>query len=452
MITRKIHMVCLVMLGIFLATGVSFYAAAKGKGKAKKKKKPVEMHMLQQPKWTSIEAGVNHVCATGDDGSVWCWGQNSYGQLGNILATFSSYTFPIQVTLGNQVISIAGGWHHTCVAAKSKKSKTNVFCWGRCQDARCSLDKKSKPGAAFWKLYDKLKKKKDTFSQYLVKNVIALNPFMAAGSDDAGSVSVGEQHTCVLKKDGTVWCWGRNNEGQLGIGFFTQKAESGGIRSSFNATQVEDITDVTALSAGFFHTCALRSDGTAWCWGRNKQGEVGSGTAKKYSKPMQVQGLADVISISAGLEYTCAITKDGSAWCWGLNDNGQLGDGTKNDSPKPVQVSGLSDVTAISTSIGYFGSRTHTCAVKKDKTAWCWGANKFGQLGDAGADSSAKPVKVPGVQDVDSIAVGYGFTCALKTDANIWCWGNNGMGQLGVGKTTKPLPPTALYKPPEDQE
>jgi alpha-tubulin suppressor-like RCC1 family protein len=201
-----------------------------------------------------------------------------------------------------------------------------------------------------------------------------------SGLTDVTAIAVGGWSTCALKSEGTVWCWGSNFDGQLGDGS-TEDRETPG--------PVSGLTGVTALSAGEDHACAVLSDGTVWCWGGNQFGKLGDGVEVHQvcdgpewtfhvdcsPLPLLVAGAPSAVDVSAGERHTCIVSADGSAWCWGANESGQLGDGTVTDRGTPVQVLGLGDLTSVATG-GY-----HTCAMQSSSRTWCWGANDVGQLG-----------------------------------------------------------------------
>ena len=248
------------------------------------------------------------------------------------------------------------------------------------------------------------------------------------------SICGGFYHSLALKSDGSVWAWGKNDCGQIGDG-------TSGI-NRLTPVQVKGLSGITAIASGAFHCLALRNDGTVWAWGRNLYGAVGDGTSgANIVTPVQVAGpggtgyMSKIISISAGYDHSLALKNDGTAWAWGRNDYGPLGDGTiGTDRLTPVQVSGLSGVVTIA------GGGAHSLAVKSDGTVWAWGFNNSGQIGDGTfGGNRLTPVQVVGqwgggyLTGVIAIAGGDWFSMARKSDGTLWTWGNNDGGQLGDG-------------------
>ncbi len=237
-------------------------------------------------------------------------------------------------------------------------------------------------------------------------------------------VVVGREHICVRKTDGALWCWGFNDNGQLGDG--TQISKT-------SPQQVVALgTSVVEVSPSYFHTCARKSDGSLWCWGLNKYGEIGDGTQINRLSPVQVGALGtSVAEVAAGGYHTCARKTDGTLWCWGRNATGQLGNGTTLDSLSPVQVASLG-----STVVEVAAGNAFTCARKADGTMWCWGSNFYGQIGNGTNVDTPSPIQVAALGGgVVQIALGVtdDTACARKADGTAWCWGSNFVGQMGDG-------------------
>ena len=248
---------------------------------------------------------------------------------------------------------------------------------------------------------------------------------VVSGLSGMAAVSTGSGHTVALKNDGTVWAWGNNSSGQLGDGSTTSKN---------TPVQVSGLSRMTAVAAGSSHTAALKNDGTVWAWGNNSNGQLGDGSTTSKNTPVQVSGLSGTTAVAAGSGHTVALKNDGTVWAWGNNSNGQLGDGSTTSSNIPVQVRGLSGISSgnvIALAVGY----DHTVVLKNDGTAWAWGNNSTGQLGNGNITPSNIPVQVSGLSGVTAVAAGYSHSVALKSDGTVRTWGSNTKGQLGNGLT-----------------
>jgi alpha-tubulin suppressor-like RCC1 family protein len=245
-------------------------------------------------------------------------------------------------------------------------------------------------------------------------------------------LAAGWNHTCAINGEGGVMCWGNNGEGQLGDGSRTNRTKP---------VSVNNLTErAVAVAAGWGHTCILTEAGGVKCWGRNKFGELGSGTAVRSTEPVDVPGLTGIVAIAAGDYHTCAVTAQGGLKCWGYNNAGQLGDGTAEPRTGPVDVAGLGGVAAAA------AGTAHTCIRSAGGDVKCWGNNEQGQLGDGSAATSRPaPGPVSGLTGgITVLAAKGGHTCTLSGSGEIMCWGMNKFGQLGNGTYENGSAPTSV--------
>ena len=241
------------------------------------------------------------------------------------------------------------------------------------------------------------------------------------------SVAAGVGYTCAVTQGGGVECWGA-----MGL---SHSLPGHSARSSV-PVRVGRLPIASAVSIGQQHTCVLLRNGTVECWGSNGLGQLGDGSTKDRAVPTLVRGLGGrAVAVSAGLEHTCALLKGGAVACWGANRFGQLGDGSSRDRVRPVLVRGLSGA-AIAVSAG----GRHTCAVMRRGGVECWGADYFGQVGDGRLRARADPVRVHGLSWAVGVAAGRDYTCAVLRVGTVKCWGANAYGQLGNGKLPARLP------------
>ncbi len=349
----------------------------------------------------SITAGRNHTCALLNTGAVICWGSNVFGQLGD--GTTTNKKTPTAVSgLSSDVTAITAGREGTCALLATGAVK----CWG-------------------WNLYGQLGDGTTTDRK---------TPTAVSGlSSGVTAITAGTRHTCALLATGAVHCWGDNSDGQLGDGTTNDR---------HTPTPVTGLSsDVTAITAGHNHTCALLATGALKCWGDNTYGPLGDGTTNDRHTPTPVTGLSSgVTAVSASRFHTCALLATGAAKCWGDNTYGQFGDGTTTNSYTPVQVSGLtSGVTAIT------AETFHTCALLATGALKCWGDNTYGQLGDGTTANRLTPTAVTGLSSgVTAITAGRWHTCALLATGALNCWGDNTYGHLGDNTTTHRKTPTAV--------
>jgi len=294
---------------------------------------------------TAVAAGYSHSLALQGNGTVWSWGANGSGQLGNGSTTASATPVPVSGLAG--VIALAGGSTHTLAL----KDDGTVWSWGA--NGSGQLGNGSTTACS--------------------------TPVQVMGLTDIIAIAAGGTHSVALKNDGSVWTWGGNSSGQLGNGSTTV---------SSTPVTVSGLAGVIAIAAGNAHTVALKSTGTVWAWGQNSDGQLGNSSNTSSSSPVAVTGLAGVSVIAAGSVHTLALKNDGTVWAWGDNYTGQLGRGMPVESIVALDVPTLAGVTALA-SLG-----THTLALKSDGSIWAWGWNGSGQIGN-GTSSGYVPVITP---------------------------------------------------------
>ncbi len=336
------------------------------------------------------------------NGISWNWGDGAVDSTGvsaqKVWHRPGSFTVQQQVSANGetavvrQAVAVTGApvaanGFHTCALQTSGA----VLCWGR---------------GEFGEL--------GSSGYYINPTPTAVN-----GLSDAVALAAGFNHTCALRADGTARCWGRNDYGQLGSGSTSNFV--------INPVSVTDLTDTVALSAGYFHTCAVQASGTVRCWGNNVNGELGidfvSGSPTFRSTSQAVIGLTDAVAVAAGYYHSCALHAAGTVSCWGDNQYEQLDSSMLANRPTPVAVTGVTNAVALAAG-GY-----HSCALIADGTVRCWGNNRYGQLGLRTSDEETVPVV--GLSNAVALSAGENHSCALRSDGKVLCWGWNFDGQLG---------------------
>ncbi|MEO7254104.1 MAG: Ig-like domain repeat protein [Casimicrobium sp.] len=380
------------------AGGVKCWGAARvGDGTTTSRSTPTDVLGLSSGV-ASISTGSGHSCALITGGAVQCWGGNGSGQLGDGTTAVRAVPTPV-FGLGGTVLRVVAGPGTSCAILASGGLK----CWGS-------------------GIYGKLGDGSNASINIAPAAVVGL----ASG---VTSVAVGQSHVCALTQGGSIRCWGRNTEGQLGEGVF-------GL--ALSPTPVQTLSSgVATIIAGGFHACSTDAAGAMKCWGSRSQGAVGDGVISNISAttPVTVSGLAGAVAqMAAGLSHTCTRTIANALQCWGGNSQyGQLGDGTTTNRAVPGSVSGLATVISVA------GGYSHTCAVTPAGGVKCWGSNTSGQLGNGTTSFSAQstPVDVTGLSSgVSAVSAGGNNSCSLSTTGGVKCWGDNYGGQLGDGSTT----------------
>jgi alpha-tubulin suppressor-like RCC1 family protein len=401
-----------------------------------------------------VVAGYQHACALGVDRAAYCWGNNQYGQLGAQVPRARDVAVAVP-GLAN-VTRIGVGGYHTCSVGAAVGA---VRCWG--DNSQGQLGDGTTDGR--------------------------LSPVSALGLTGAVDVAAGAFHSLAALGASGATGWGRNANGQLGDGTKVLRVLPGAVQGG--------LVQVIQVRAGSSHSCAVRqTDGTVWCWGDNTYGKLGNGTTTGSVLPVQVIALAGVTRVAVGANGTCAMTAttvhcwghnttlgdgsaspssvpvavtlpgpptaitvgdghacasldDGSVWCWGSNSYNQLGDGTQTASwpPKqvyldPASVAPFDDVIDVSAGM------LATCVVRGEGTAWCWGDNRYGNLGVGSGVRTHVPRQMVGITGASGIRTGSSHTCVLTTAGTVWCAGDNGSGQLGNGERSAALVPVLVLE------
>ena len=360
-----------------------------------------------------ISAGNYHTCMTLSSGEAYCWGNNDAGQLGNGTTTHEPvYSPSFVVGLPGLTRQLSAGWQNSCALT----TEGSVFCWG--------YNMRQFP---VWS------QPEDPIS----------TPVKIAGlSEDVTALSLGSMFACALTHSGSVYCWGENGSNQLGDGTSTDR---------LSPVAVIDLPpNVIAVSTGASHACAMTGEGDVVCWGGNQYGQIGDASNLPRSSPVHVKNLSDkIIAISAGGYHSCALTRAGTVQCWGNNAAGELGVNIAsstclNDIGDQVacvstpQTLGGFDSAVVAISAGMF----HTCALTRNGTVYCWGYNEFGQVGDGTLTNVSAPKAISGISgSVLSLTAGAQHTCVIVASGSAYCWGDNQVGQLGDGTTITRLTP-----------
>ncbi len=346
----------------------------------------------------SVSVGAYHACALSSDEATTCWGVNSDGQVGNGMLGIPQAPGPLLGDVG--FASLTMGFAHSC----GLTNEGSAYCWGNNGGGRLG---NSSVG-------------------------IALEPTLVTGAIAFAQISAGGAHTCGVTEDFAAYCWGSNGDGQLGIRGPGPNCSG---TCAATPTMIDAGFPVRAITAGNAHTCALTTDGVAYCWGRNFDGQLGNGTLTDSPLPVLVQGGRQFAGLDAGGNHACGLLVDGSAFCWGRNSSGQLGSPTVKEcaitgalcSNTPLAVD--TDLRFATMSAG--GS--HTCAIAQGGTSHCWGRNQQGQLGNGDVFDVPVPQQVLGGLTLQSLSAGAEHTCGVSTDAEVYCWGDKFRKQIEAG-------------------
>ena len=270
---------------------------------------------------------------------------------------------------------------------------------------------------------------KTVYVEYRNAGSDMLQPAPTTVTLSPAAVSAGGYHTLAVRSDGTLWAWGWSLHGQVG-----GQVDSNGI--AWTPEQIGGASDWAAVSAGGIHSLGLQSDGSLWAWGYNGDGELGDGSlGGSQASPEHVGSDTDWAVVSAGNDYSLALKNNGTLWAWGYNGDGELGDGTTTGSDVPKRIGTATSWVALSAGGG------HSLALRSDGTLWAWGYNGHGELGDGTTADSLVPEQIGVANDWVAVSAGGGFSLALKSDGTLWAWGENNYGQLGEGTTSDSYTP-----------
>lgn len=372
-----------------------------------------------------VHAGNDFSCALDTEGRGWCWGFNNIGQLGNASGEIlHSAPSPIAGDMRFRSLGIHGLGRHACAVSTAGAA----FCWGENDFGQLGNGATEPSGV----------------------------PVAVAGGLRFTQISAGWRFTCGVTEDHDAYCWGRGLWGQLGDGQTSQSSTPVRVLGEVAFESIQAGTNNLA--------CGLAHDGSVYCWGLNWRGEVGSSTnefcgpdtvrLECASSPVQVTtgGGALFRDVAAGNSYACGVLVDGAMYCWGRNTEGQLGSGSSDDCPGaaipepctrvPARVPGEHRFVTVT------AGNNHTCGTTESGAAVCWGRNRFGELGDGSIGTTANPPTiVRGGLTFVSVSAGASHTCGAVASGTLYCWGINDFGQLGDGTGHIGLTPVAVSDP-----
>ncbi len=338
-----------------------------------------------------FQMGFVTACALKANGTLACWGRNGSGQIGD--GTTTDREVPTAVSGIANVTMLDVGGYSACAVTNDG----SLYCWGDNAYGQLGVE-------------DTQKRLKPTLVKSLKGGIVQL--------------ALGYKHSCALVTGGRVMCWGLNETGQLGDGTLVSKNKP---------TYVKDLNNVVQIQAGTYHSCALKNTGSVFCWGDNRKGALGLGTKENKSVPTQIPSLSDVIHIAGSGNGTgCAVRKSGDVHCWGVNNRGENGTGKVGGNtyrPNPPVV-GLSGAMRV------FGGQHYLCALTREKSVYCWGDNRNGQMGRGSSAPENQPTaqKIPDLSNVTELETGGYRVCGTQQDGIPLCWGS------GSGNTPKRFP------------
>ena len=354
----------------------------------------------------TIAAGSGHSCAVTVDGVGFCWGDNSQGALGD--NSLTNRPTPTAVAGGQTFSRIAAGRLYSCALTNAGVA----YCWGGNTNGALG---------------------NGTTALDSVPHPVSGGMVFQAISTGTGS---GGRQTCAINSTGTGFCWGADGSGQLGNGApLAPVTTPSAVLVSGTWTQI---------AAAAFYSCGVRTSGAAFCWGADGFGQLGNGAPKANTdQPSKVVGGLLFTQVAPGQVHTCGLVTGGAAYCWGSNLNGRLGQDTvtTTESLTPLAVSGGLTFSSLES------GNSFTCGLTAGGTAYCWGYNASGQLGNGSTDNATAPTLVAGGISFASIAAGTDHVCGVTIGGQAYCWGDNSLGQLGDGTVFQRETPTPISQP-----
>jgi alpha-tubulin suppressor-like RCC1 family protein len=333
--------------------------------------------------FTSLALGDDHSCGVEASGTVYCWGWNDRGQLGD--GTRIPKATPTRISTALTFSSVCAEFKRTCGIATGG----DAYCWGGV-------------------------------------------PSLVGGGLTFSELAMTWAATCGISDTNAAYCWGNNQYGQLGDGTTVSRGAPTPVSGGLNFNSISG-------GGGGGHVCAVSETDGVFCWGRNSNGQLGDGTSIQRLTPIQPVGGTEFVEVSAGGLYSCALTAAGAAYCWGSNTNGQFGNGTRTESLVPVAAASGLSLSSISA-----GSYIHACGLTDSGEAYCWGRNEHGQLGSGNTIDSTVPVPVTGGLTFSLIVAYRSRTCGLTASGAAYCWGRGTNGQLGDGTAGYSLVPRVI--------
>jgi alpha-tubulin suppressor-like RCC1 family protein len=389
--------------------------------------------------WEKVDNSITyspeyHALFIKTNGTLWAIGSNQFGQLGNG-STTAQTSIPTQIGNQNDWKEIVAGSHYSLAL----KTDNSFYAWGRNHHAQFGIGEN--------------------------KNTIRTINNTTFWKSVASASGTYNGHTLAIQNDGSLWAWGQNNDGQLGLGFT--------YNHQILPQRVGNDNDWEKISNGFHFSVGIKENGTLWVWGRNGRSQLGlPSTITNRTTPVLVNNDSDWVEVSAGAEFVIALKNNGTLWAWGYNFDGQMGNNSTTTITAPTQIG--SDTNWVALSAGYHHSmglksdstlwtwgsnqhgqlgRTgntripiqvgtdkwldfsagglHSLGIREDSTLWAWGRNQYSQLGDNSSSNKSTPIKIGNDSTWISIGTGYEHSLGIQSDSTLWAWGRNGTGQLG---------------------